>query len=127
TPPLARRTSCSRPAGRSSDLPRAAAVPAADFRRLLRRVLRADFYGLRDEKVFALSRITIANTGWITADAEAPFFLFPRQDGERAAQWAKGLPLPEIFPVHGTGVITGRDALFTGFDRKSLEARLARE
>lgn len=38
-----------------------------------------------------------------------------------------GLPLPEIFPVHGTGIVTGQDAAVTAFDRGTLRARFGED
>src|SRR5437763_892114 len=39
-------------------------------------------------------------------------------------EYRRGLPLPEIFPIFSTGVITGRDKLAMAFDRPTLVTRL---
>ena len=96
-------------------------------RGLRKRVLRGDGVGSREEKLRALHLETLKTTGWREIEPRAPLFLFAPQDWDAENNYAKGLSLPEIFPVHGSGVITGRDALLTGLDRKSLEERLARE
>jgi hypothetical protein len=57
----------------------------------------------------------------------APFYLIRGgsvSSGEE--EYARGIPLPEIFPVRAVGVLTARDEVTIGFDREDLEKRIAR-
>jgi hypothetical protein len=87
------------------------------------RVLRADLDGSRREKLAFLARNDVASTPWAVVEPRAPGYLLVRGDRALEREYERGLPLPEIFPVHGTGIVTGRDAEVTGVDRESLRAR----
>jgi hypothetical protein len=87
------------------------------------RVLRADLDGSRREKLTFLARNDVRTTPWTAVEPRAPGYLFVRGDRALEREFERGLPLPEIFPVHGTGIVTGRDALVTDVDRETLRAR----
>jgi predicted helicase len=92
---------------------------------LRRRVMRADLYGTRRAKLRVLARADASAIPWIEIRPHAPGYLFAASDSRIEAEFREGLPLPEIFPVHAAGVITGRDALLTGISRRALEERVA--
>lgn len=94
---------------------------------LPRRVLRADLYGDRREKLAALAAAHTGNIGataWTEVEAGAPAFLFADSDRWIEREFRRGLPLPEIFPRYSTGVISGCDALAIHRDRQRLEERI---
>jgi len=92
---------------------------------LAKRVFRADLYGTRTEKLRVLGTWDAATTPWRQIRPRAPLYLFAATDAQVDREFRRGLSLPEIFPVHSPGVITGRDSLFTGIDRRTLEERIA--
>ena len=94
---------------------------------LLRRVLRADLQGSRPEKLRVLGRSDVDSTPWAEVEPEAPGYLFVRGDRALAREFERGLLLPEIFPVHGTGIVTGRDAEVIAFDRETLIQRFGKK
>jgi len=90
---------------------------------LRRRVLRADLHGSRGDKLKALERSDATATAWEEVAPHPPGYLFVRGDRALEREYERGLPLPEIFPVHGTGIVTGRDAEVTAVERKTLAVR----
>lgn len=94
--------------------------------RLQRRVFHADLFGTREEKLIALTRGEVDTLPWQELNSRAPLFLFVRRADRLEREYLRGLRLPEIFPVHSAGIVTGRDALVTDTERRELEARLFR-
>src|SRR5262249_54096137 len=91
---------------------------------LPKRVLRADLFGTRRDKLVALAATHAATTPWQTLEPAAPAFLFVPGDERLARDYRTGWALPEIFPVSSPRVITGRDGLAIAFDRQALIERL---
>jgi predicted helicase len=90
---------------------------------LNRRVVRADFLGSREDKLNVLGRSDVLSTRWTAVEPRAPGYLFVRGDRAREREFERGALLPEIFPVHGTGIVTGRDSEVTAYDRETLIQR----
>jgi len=90
---------------------------------LRRRVLRADLDGSRRDKLSFLSRSDAGTTPWTEIVPREPGYLFVAGDRAVEREFRQGLALPEIFPVHGTGIVTGRDAEATALDPDVLRAR----
>jgi hypothetical protein len=90
---------------------------------LPRRVCRADLYGTRRAKLRILGRENVETIAWREAQPQFPAYLFVAGDTRIEDEYRGGVSLPEIFPVHSAGVITGRDALLTGLDRQVFEDR----
>jgi predicted helicase len=90
---------------------------------LPRRVLRADLHGSREDKLKALERSDVGTTPWSEVKPRPPGWLFVAGDRAIEREYQRGLALPEIFPVHGTGIVTGRDAEVTALERESLRSR----
>src|SRR5262249_7538461 len=91
---------------------------------LAKRVLRADLYGRRREKLAALAAAHTGTTAWTPVEPGAPSFLFGASDRRIDRDFRRRLPRRAIFPRFSTGVITGGDALAIHFDRQRLEERL---
>jgi predicted helicase len=94
---------------------------------LPKRLLRADLQGNRQEKLKVLDRSDIDSTPWTEIEPQSPGYLFVRGDRALAREFERGALLPEIFPVHGTGIVTGRDAEVTAFDRGTLISRFGKK
>lgn len=94
---------------------------------LERKVFRGDLHGTRGEKSRALARLPVGKFSWTEIRPGAPLWLFRPSDAQRDREFRKGFPLPEIFPLHSLGVVTGRDARVLALDRGELEARLQAE
>jgi predicted helicase len=90
---------------------------------LPRRVFRADLFGTRKAKLRTLGRGSVETTAWSEVQPRSPTFLFLAGVGRIEEEYRRGAALPEIFPVHSAGVITGRDALLTGLDWRDFEDR----
>jgi len=90
---------------------------------LARRVCRADLYGTRREKLRLLGKGSVETISWSEVEPRFPAYLFLSGDTRNEVEYERGISLPEIFPVHSAGVITGRDALLTGLDRRIFEGR----
>jgi len=93
---------------------------------LARRVFHAEVLGSRAGKERWLSR-DVERDCWREARMTAPSYVI-RGGGVRGGgeEYARGFPLPEIFPVRAVGVLTARDEVTIGFDQTDLEARIAR-
>lgn len=94
---------------------------------LERKVFRGDLHGTRESKLRALARSPVERLPWAEVQPRAPLWLFRPSDAQRDREFRKGLPLPEIFPLHSLGVVTGRDAQVLALDRGELETRLQAE
>jgi predicted helicase len=91
---------------------------------LAKRMLRADLYGARRDKLRTLATTHVGTTAWEEVHPRPTAYLFTHAEERLEAEYRRGLTLPEIFPVSTTGVITGRDAMATDLDWKTLVARL---
>ncbi|HSU82115.1 MAG TPA: type ISP restriction/modification enzyme [Thermoanaerobaculia bacterium] len=93
---------------------------------LPKRVLRADLWGSRAAKLRWLEEHDVAATPWTEIEPEGPAFLFAPRDAALEREYRRGAGLPEIFPVHSVGIVTGRNAFAIDTDREELERRVGR-
>ena len=91
---------------------------------LAKRLLRADLYGARADKLRTLAAAHVGTTGWEEIHPRPTAYLFTSADERLEQEYLRGIPLPEIFPVSTTGVITGRDEMATDLDWKTLIGKL---
>lgn len=91
---------------------------------LARRIARHDLWGNRLKKLRWLAARDVGSTPWTDLDPPAPSYLFVGRDAKREAAYARGIPLPEIFPEHSAGVLTARDRLVIDFDSDALRGRI---
>ena len=80
------------------------------------RVFHADLWGERggdddDGKYGWLAANDITSTNWTQLQPRAPLYLFVPRDEELADEYEKGWPVPNIFPVNSTGIVTARDEM----------------
>jgi hypothetical protein len=93
---------------------------------LPKRVLRADLWGSRAAKLAWLEENDVETTPWTEIAPEGPAFLFAPRDAALEREYRRGLSLPEIFPVHSVGIVTGRNAFALDTDQEELERRVGR-
>ena len=94
---------------------------------LERKIFRADLRGSRAFKLQALDG-DLSNLSWTELRPRSPLYLLAASAEMRVErEYLQGVPLDQIFPQHTSGLITGRDSLFTAIDRRTLELRLQRE
>src|SRR4051812_16303506 len=93
---------------------------------LPKRVARADLWGSRAAKLRWLEEHDVETTDWQEIDPTGPAFLFAPRDAALEREYGQGGPLPEIFPVHSVGIVTGRDAFAIDADREELKRRIGR-
>jgi hypothetical protein len=89
-----------------------------------KKVLRADLWGSRSAKLQWLGDHDVETTGWREIAPAGPAFLFTPRDAALEREYDEGVPLPEIFPVHTVGIVTGRDAFAIDTDPAALERRV---
>jgi len=75
------------------------------------RVHYADLWGTREEKNKSLAEMEVVTTPWQELQPHSPFYLFVPQDTDLRAEYDRGWPVPEIFPVNSVGIVTARDNL----------------
>ncbi|MFL6264199.1 MAG: type ISP restriction/modification enzyme [Thermoanaerobaculia bacterium] len=93
---------------------------------LPKRVLRADLWGSRAAKLRWLEEHDVETTPWTEIDPQGPAFLFAPRDAALEREYRRGVSLPEIFPVHSVGIVTGRNAFAIDTDPTELERRVGR-
>lgn len=91
---------------------------------LTKRVLRADLHGGHGDKLRWLEAHDVDSTPWTPLSPRGPGWLFSPRDVRLEEEYLRGIPLPEIFPVHSVGVVTARDAFAVGFERWEVEKRV---
>lgn len=92
---------------------------------LPKRVLRADLQGSRGVKLRWLESHDVETTPWREVLPEGPACLFSPRDVRLEEEYARGVPLPEIFPEHSAGIVTGRDELVLDLDLAELRRRIS--
>lgn len=93
---------------------------------LTKRVLRADLWGSRAAKLRWLEEHDVETTAWTEIAPEGPAFLFAPRDAALEREYGRGVRLPEIFPVHSVGIVTGRNVFALDTDPAELERRVGR-
>jgi hypothetical protein len=87
-------------------------------------VLRADLRGSRARKLRWLAENDVETTEWTAVEPTGPAFLFAPRDAALEEEYRRGVPLPEIFPEHSVGIVTGRDAFVIDTDPSALRRRI---
>jgi hypothetical protein len=74
-------------------------------------VYYADLWGLREAKYKALAELDLQSTPWQELQPHSPYYLFVPQVMDLRAEYDRGWPVNEIFPVNSVGIVTARDHL----------------
>ncbi|MBW8875684.1 MAG: DNA methyltransferase [Acidobacteria bacterium] len=91
---------------------------------LAKRVLRADLWGSRREKLRWLLEQDVETAPWREIAPRGPAFLFAPRDAALEDEYRRGIPLTDLFPEHSVGIVTGRDAFALDTVPKKLERRI---
>jgi Type ISP C-terminal specificity domain/Eco57I restriction-modification methylase len=89
-------------------------------------VQHAEVWGDRNAKYLWLSTHTLGDTVLSTISPDSPYYLLEPQDSSLRAEYNRGWSLPDIFSVHGIGMVTARDHLTTDVDANNLWERVQR-
>jgi predicted helicase len=84
------------------------------------RVHYADLWGNREGKNQALAQMEFITTTWRELQPRSPFYLFVPQDMDLRAEYGRGWPVHEIFPVNSVGIVTARDNLTIHWTRQGV-------
>ncbi|HSS48527.1 MAG TPA: DNA methyltransferase, partial [Thermoanaerobaculia bacterium] len=77
---------------------------------LEKRVLRADLWGSRGDKLRWLSERDVETTPWKGIAPRGPAFLFAPRDAALEDEYRRGISLTDLFPERSVGIVTGCDA-----------------
>jgi type I restriction-modification system DNA methylase subunit len=89
-------------------------------------VLHAERYGSRNGKYTFLQSHDCTSTSFAQIAPSPPFYLFVPHDADLAIEWKHFVGLAEIFPKNSAGIITARDGLVIGDNKRDLSDRLER-
>lgn len=87
---------------------------------LQRKVMHADWWGLREEKYNEGWSARLEDVQWTEVNPIKPFYLFRFVDEKLNSEYQKCPSVKEIFKVGGTGIVTKRDNLSIHFDQYSV-------
>ncbi|OGT29567.1 MAG: hypothetical protein A2W28_07830 [Gammaproteobacteria bacterium RBG_16_51_14] len=85
-------------------------------------VSHRELLGPRTLKYDWLVKHSIGDVDWNAVTPVEPYYLLEPRDADTDAEYRKGVPLDEVFPVNSTGIVTARDALVVQFTRSDVEA-----
>jgi hypothetical protein len=91
---------------------------------LEKRVLRADLWGSRGDKLRWLVDRDIETTPWTGIAPRGPAFLFAPRDAALEDEYRRGISLTDLFLKHSVGIITGRDAFAVDTQPEELKRRI---
>lgn len=91
---------------------------------LPKRVLRADLWGGRSDKLRWLAEHCVETTEWTRIDPAGPAFLFSPRDAALEAEYGQGVALTDLFIERSVGIVTGRDAFVIDTDPAALRRRI---
>jgi predicted helicase len=84
------------------------------------RIYHADLWGLREGKYQALAEMELGTTPWQELQPNSPYYLFVPQAVELRAEYERGWPVNEIFPLNVVGLFTSRDHLAVGWSQEEV-------
>lgn len=89
-------------------------------------VHHADLWGTKESKSGWLLKHSLSTTKLSKLAPETPYYAFVVQDALTQGEFSSWISIWDAFESYGTGVVTGRDALTTNFDKVSLMDNLTR-
>ena len=84
------------------------------------RVYYADLWGVREDKNRTLGQMEVISTSWQELQPQPPYYLFIPQDTDLRAEYERGWPVNEIFPLNSVGLVTARDSLTIHWTRQEV-------
>lgn len=91
---------------------------------LEKRVLRADLWGTRGEKLRWLVDRDVETTPWKGIAPRGPAFLFAPRDAALEDEYRRGIALTDLFPKCSVGIVTGCDAFAVDTQPEDLKRRV---
>jgi len=91
---------------------------------LEKRVLRADLWGSRGDKLRWLLERDVETTPWQGIAPRGPAFLFAPRDAALEDEYGRGISLADLFPERSVGIVTGRDAFAVDTQPEDLKRRV---
>jgi hypothetical protein len=91
---------------------------------LEKRVLRADLWGSRGDKLRWLRERDVETTPWQGIVPRGPAFLFAPRDAALEDEYARGIALTDLFPERSVAVVTGCDAFAVDTEPEALKRRI---
>jgi hypothetical protein len=91
---------------------------------LEKRVLRADLWGSRGDKLRWLAERDIETTPWQGIVPRGPAFLFAPRDAVLEDEYRRGISLADLFPERSVGIVTGCDAFAVDTQPEELKRRI---
>lgn len=85
----------------------------------------ADLWGLREGKYRYLLENDIRTTNWQDLEPMAPYFFFVPKEFTLSEEYERGWIVPDIFPLHSSGIKTHRDHFAIDVEQKRLQSRIA--
>ena len=89
------------------------------------RVRYGELRGNAQSKLAKLGAMELRSTPWQEVARDAPFLLFTPTDGQRTDEYARFVPVTEIFESSCVGFVTSRDGFAVDFERDALLERIA--
>ena len=86
-------------------------------------VFHADFWGDRESKNAQCLESDLRSVDWRELSPSSPFYFFIPRSEKGRAKYEKFFSIPEIFPLHSTGIITARDRFAIDFSEEELLRR----
>jgi predicted helicase len=91
---------------------------------LEKRVLRADLWGSRGDKLRWLLERDVETTPWQGIAPRGPAFLFAPRDAVLEDEYRRGISLTDLFPERSVGIVTGCDAFAVDTQPEELKRRI---
>jgi len=85
-----------------------------------RSVTHGELWGERLAKYAALLNASVAPTQWAKLSATTPHFFFVPKDFDQLAEYKRGIPVQEMFPLSSSGIQTKRDNVAIAETKQTL-------
>ena len=88
------------------------------------KVFHSELFGLREEKYKWLSKHKLNAKLYNRLKPGSPWYFFIPRDTDKIEGYLEWDKINEIFPVNVTGIVTARDSLVIGFEKKEVENKI---
>ena len=89
-------------------------------------ISHSELWGSRSEKYAWMMSTSESSVNAARVVAAPPFYLFVPRDSDIGVEYSAGWSVSDIFPTHGVGVVTARDALTIDISEADLWNRVCR-
>lgn len=90
----------------------------------LAEVYHSDIYGSRNFKYQSLTESSLKDYNWQKLDCKKPNYFFVPKDYSQYSSYSEGFKIDQLFKIYNTGIETGRDDFFIGWDDESLKNKV---